>query len=201
MGDVAHAAADAHHALLVVEFDDLLGEIEVDGAVFVAAGIEEQGQLFHVIEMFYEVGVTHGHLGISLDDFVYVGVGHAFEGTNDSGSHAGAAHVAGGVELHESAHDQAVFVRFQGAHSIGKRFGKHGDGAVGKIDGGAAQASFVIEGAFGSHVVGAVGDVHLKMPAAVGLTLDVNSVVEIAGGFAVDGDDGEVAKILAALVF
>ena len=31
--------------------------------------------------------------------------------------------------------------------------------------------------------------------------LDVNGVVEIAGGFAVDGDDGEVAKIFAALVF
>ena len=55
MSDVAHAAADADHALLIVEFDDLLGEIEVDGAVFVAALIQKQRQLFHVVEMSYEV--------------------------------------------------------------------------------------------------------------------------------------------------
>src|ERR1700738_1384209 len=100
MSDVAHAATDADHALLVVEFDDLFGEIEVDGAVFVAALIQKEGQLFHVVEMFYEGGGTRGHLEISFYDFVYVGVGHAFEGTNDSGSHARAAHVAGGIELH-----------------------------------------------------------------------------------------------------
>src|SRR3984893_16739274 len=46
-----------------------------------------------------------------------------------------------------------------------------------------------------------VGDVYLKMPAAVGAALYVNGVIEIAGGVAVDGDDGEVAKIFAALAF
>jgi hypothetical protein len=59
----------------------------------------------------------------------------------------------------------------------------------------------VIERGFGANVMGDVGDVDLKMPTAVGLTFDVNGVVEIAGGFAVDGDDGDVTKILAALVF
>ena len=100
MGDVAYAAPDADHALLIVELDDLFGEIEVDGAVFVAPGAEQEGQFFHVVEMLYEGGVTCGHLGIFLDDFVYVGVGHAFEGTNDSWCHARTAHVAGGVEFH-----------------------------------------------------------------------------------------------------
>ena len=46
-----------------------------------------------------------------------------------------------------------------------------------------------------------VGDVHLQVPAAVGAVLDVNGVVEIARGFAVNGDDGEVAKIFAAVAF
>ena len=39
-----------------------------------------------------------------------------------------------------------------------------------------------------------VGDVHLKMPAA-GAALDVNGVVEIARGLAVNRDDRQVAKI------
>ena len=49
--------------------------------------------------------------------------------------------------------------------------------------------------------MGDVGDVYLQMPTAVGAALDVYGVVKIAGGFAVDGDDREVAKIFAALAF
>jgi len=43
-----------------------------------------------------------------------------------------------------------------------------------------------------------VGDVHLQVPAAVGAMLDVDGVVEIARGLAVNGDDGQVAEIFAA---
>ena len=56
--------------------------------------------------------------------------------------HARAGHVAARVEFHERAHDQAIFARFQRAHAVGKRFGKHGNGAIGKIDGSAAKARF-----------------------------------------------------------
>src|SRR5260370_19564054 len=38
--DVALAARDIGHALLIVEFDDPFGKIEIDGAALVAAGIE-----------------------------------------------------------------------------------------------------------------------------------------------------------------
>ena len=43
VGDVAFAARDVGHVLLVVELDYAFGEIEIDGAVFVAAGVEEKG--------------------------------------------------------------------------------------------------------------------------------------------------------------
>jgi hypothetical protein len=46
--------------------------------------------------------------------------------------------------------------------------------------------------------VGDVGDVHLEEPAAVLAALDVNGIVEIAGRFAVNRDDGKLAKILAS---
>ncbi len=54
MRDVALAAHDAGHALLVIEFDDLFGEIEIDGAVLVASRVQEQRQLFHVREVLHE---------------------------------------------------------------------------------------------------------------------------------------------------
>ena len=46
--------------------------------------------------------------------------------------------------------------------------------------------------------MGNVGDVHLKEPAAVVAALDVNGVVKVAGGFAVNGDDREFAEIFPA---
>jgi hypothetical protein len=41
--------------------------------------------------------------------------------------------------------------------------------------------------------------VHLKEPAAIVATLDVNGVVEISRSFSVDCDNGKFAKIFAAL--
>jgi hypothetical protein len=38
---------------------------------------------------------------------------------------------------------------------------------------------------------------NLKLPAAVAAALDVDRVVEVHGGLAVDGDDRQVAEILA----
>src|SRR5260370_1426695 len=43
-----------------------------------------------------------------------------------------------------------------------------------------------------------IGDVDLQVPAAIGAMLDVNGVVEIARSLAVNGDDRQVAKVLAA---
>src|SRR5260370_23138106 len=45
VSDVALAARDVGHALLFVEFNDGLREIEVDGPVFVAAGVWKKRQV------------------------------------------------------------------------------------------------------------------------------------------------------------
>ena len=45
----------------------------------------------------------------------------------------------------------------------------------------------------------AIGDVDLQSPVAVGEWLNPHGVVEVAGGFAVDCNDIEVAKITAAV--
>src|SRR5207237_2156177 len=48
------------------------------------------------------------------------------------------------------------------------------------------------------HVVGHVGDVDLKQVVSVGQALHVDRVVKIFGGLAVDGHDGERAKVAPA---
>src|SRR5260370_1235027 len=197
VSDIALAARDIGHALLFVEFDDRLREIEIDGATFVAAGVEQQSEFLHIAEAGRERGVTLGHFRVGFEDFVDVGVGHALGGANDAGSHARGFHIAGGVEFHERAHDQAIFVGLEGTHAVREGFGKHGDSAIGKVNGGAAEACFLVERRASSNVVRDVGDVDLQVPA-VGAVLDGAGIVEIARGFSVDGGDREVAEIFAA---
>src|SRR6266436_1631393 len=118
MSDVALAARDIGHALLFVEFDDWFGKIEVDGTALVAAGVEEQSEFLHIAEARRERGVTLGHFRVAFEDFVNVGVGHALGGANDAGSHARGFHAAGGVEFHERAHHEAIFVGLERTHAV-----------------------------------------------------------------------------------
>ena len=198
VGDVAFAAGDVGHALLFVEFDDRFRQIEIDGAVFVAARIEQKRETFHGAEMMIEMRVARGHLRVAFEDLVDVGVGHALGGTDDALHHPGIEHAPGSIEMHDGALHETLFAWFQGTHAVRERFGKHGNGAIDEVDGIAAETRFAIERRFGMNVVGDVGDVDLQEPAAIFATLDVNGIVEIARGFAVDGDDGKFAKIFAA---
>src|SRR5260370_16960864 len=92
MSDVALAARDVGHALLFVKFDDWLGEIEVDGAVFVSAGVEEKGELLHVAAAGSKRGVTLGHFPIAFENFVDVRVGQDLVRAKDSGSQSPGFH-------------------------------------------------------------------------------------------------------------
>src|SRR5437868_1634942 len=60
MRDIALAASDVDHFLLLVEFDDALREIEIDGAVFVATGVEQECEFLHVAEVMRKGGVGRG---------------------------------------------------------------------------------------------------------------------------------------------
>ncbi len=46
-----------------------------------------------------------------------------------------------------------------------------------------------------------VGDVDLKFVVSIGELADEDGIVKVAGGFTIDGDDGKVAEIAAALQF
>ena len=106
-----------------------------------------------------------------------------------------------GVELHDAAEDEAVFAGAQAADVGRELLREHGNGAIGEVDAGAAQARFEIEIGSCADVFGDVGDVDLEFVSAVGALGDENSIVEVAWRFAVDGDDGECAEIAAAVDF
>src|SRR6185437_8334761 len=61
----------------------------------------------------------------------------------------------------------------------------------------AAQPCFQIEIRARAHVLGNIGDVYLEF-VAVDQFGDQHGVVEVAGGFAVNGNDGQLAEVAAA---
>src|SRR5690242_3139049 len=198
MGDIALAPRDIRHTLLFIEFNDALGQVEINGAMLVAVGVENQCQLFHVTKVMRQRGVSLAHFRVAFENLVYVGIGHALRRTDDAGSHARGLLAARDVKVHEHAHDQAIFAGLQRAHAIGKRFREHRYGTIGEIDGSAAQARLVVESAGGANVMRHVGDVHLEVPVSIGAALHINRIVEVARGFAIYRNDRQTAKVLAS---
>jgi hypothetical protein len=101
------------------------------------------------------------------------------------------------VDLHEATEDEAVFVRAERADAVRQRGWQHGDGSVGEVDAGGAETGFKVERGARMDVVGDVGDVDLQLGVAVGERADQDSVIEVAGGLAVDGDDGERTEVFS----
>jgi hypothetical protein len=119
MRDIALAAHDAEHAPGVVEFNDRLGEIEIDRAARGAALIEQQREFFHAAEIISKWRVTAAGFGIAFDHLVDIGVGHALGRAHDAGCEIGPQHFSGGVQFHDDAHHQAVHLRIQRADAVG----------------------------------------------------------------------------------
>ncbi len=109
MGDVALAAQDAAHVSVGIEFDDRLGQIEVDRAAREAAAIEQQGQLLHPAEFVRQRGVALVHLRIAFQRLIDVGIGHALGRTDHSRRKLG-THPDGptGVYFQNRAHHRAI---------------------------------------------------------------------------------------------
>ena len=167
VGDVALRARDAGHQAVLVELDHRLGQIEVDGAAAHALAVEDQRQLAHQLEDVDQPAVVLAQRGIAFEDEVDVGIGHALGGADDALAQRVADDLALVVDLHHARQHHAIDLRTQAAHVGGELDGKHGHGAIGKVDRGAAQARLEIDGRLLANVVGDVGDVDLELEVAV----------------------------------
>ena len=88
----------------------------------------------------------------------------------------------------------------QAAHANRERVGQHGDLVLGEVERGGALLGLGEQRAVRRHVVGHIGDVDADQHRAVRLRLDVQGVVEVLGGTAVDGQHVEVAQVAALRV-
>ena len=127
-------------------------------------------------------------LGVHAPDF---GVDHRF-------LKAVVQHVALLVKVHQGGEGELLRARVQGAHPVGQGFRQHGDHPVGKVHGGAPAEGLVVDGAFGLHVMGHVGDVDPK-GVAVHRFVDRDGVVQVLGVGAVNGENRLVPQVQAAV--
>ena len=216
VGPGALGAGDAAHLAVLVELDDRLGQIEVDRSALFAALVHQHGESFHPFKALPRLRVLDECVGLvkaltrswvlveALPRFCVLvenrgdrGVGHARGGADDAFDDLEALNAALRVELHDAAQDEAVFVRSQAADIGRELLRQHGDGAIGEVDAGAAQAGFEIERGVGKNVLGHVGDVDLEFISSIGAIGDENRVIEILSGLAIDGDDGQGAEVCA----
>ena len=173
------------------------GRVEVDGAAAHALAVEDHRQLAHQLEDVDQPVVVLAQRGIAFEDEIDVGVGHALGGADDALAERVADDLALMIDLHHAGQHHAIDLRAQAAHVGGKLDGQHGDGAIGKVDRRAAQARFEIDGRVLANVMRDVGDVDLELEVAVRHAADGDRIVEVARGFAVDGDDGQRAEVAA----
>ena len=201
LGERALALDEGDRVALLVELDFDLGDVEVDGAAAVALGFHDMPQFLERLEHRQEVALRLDGLGVFVnEDFVDDVVGEAAVDVDDGRHDLIARDLALGAHLHLAGHREAVDALIEAADAVGERERQHRDDAVDEIDARAALARLAVERLALAHVPAHIGDVDAEEIGAVCLLLDVDAVVEVLGVIAVDGDDGEVAAVAAALV-
>ncbi len=192
----------AAHLAVLVELDDGFGQVKINRPALFTALIHEDGEALHALKVWNEGCVAGARRGVALEDCVDIRVGHPLCRTDHALDDLETLDAARGVELHDATEDEAVFIRAQAADVRRKLLRQHGNGAIGEVDAGAAQAGFEVESRVGANILGYVGDVDFELvTGAVGAFAHQNRIVEVARGFTVDGDDGQRAKVGPARCF
>ncbi|GFK92789.1 hypothetical protein NNJEOMEG_00616 [Fundidesulfovibrio magnetotacticus] len=197
VGEAPLAGADVHLAAGGVQADFGLGQLEIQAAALFAPRPDGPGQGLGAAQ--------HGHQrdqGLALGAVLLQGGVHLFVGEPGLASdhrrrEVAAPGQAGGVEADGHGHGQAVHARVQAAQPVGEGLGEHGLHREREIAGVAALHGLAVQGRARGHVVGHVGDGHAQQEA-LAVLLHEDGVVEIPGGFAVDGHEIQAAQVLPA---
>src|SRR5260370_20754476 len=198
MRDVSRRARYADHGSPFVEFDERLGQIEVDRSTAAALASQNIGQLAHRFETWDQTGIALAQAGVAFEQQVDAGIRHALDAANHTSRKFLRNQVALMIEFKQRRHHQSIHLRVERA-DVGRELeGQHGNGAIGKIDAGAAQTGFDVDRRARTNVVAHVGDMDVQGEIAAGQLVDPDGVVEIARCFAVDRDHFPAPKIAPA---
>jgi len=196
---VADLGPDVHGFAVDVEQDLRLGQVEVQAAPGRAPGVHLARQLLCQLEH-RQHGLQNATLQRVLlqESAVDLGVGQPGVALDDGVGKGPVLGRAVCVEGDLGDHGQAGNIGVQAAQAVGQGLREHGLDRGREVVGVGPLARLLVQGAAHAHVVGDVGDGH-PQAVARSVALDIDGVVEIPGLGPVDGHEGQVAQVLAAL--
>ncbi len=105
------------------------------------------------------------------------------------------------VEVHDAAQGQSIFAFVQRTDAVGEGPGEHGNHPIREIHGGAAVQGFLVQKRVLLNIFRNIGDVDIK-PILLFLFIifQGNGIVQILGILTIDGDGGEISKIVGGTV-
>ena len=158
-------------------------------------------QLLHGGQLIQHLGVLGLRLGIGSAGQQGVDLRiHALDPAADDGlDELVVGQIAVLIQTHQAGERQAQLLLVQGADAVGKALGQHGHDLIRIVDRSGAVESLLVQLTAGLDVVGDIGDVNAQLIAATGEPGQADSIVDILGLGAVDGEDGQSAQIHAAL--
>ena len=121
MRDVALGAGDGFHQAELVEFDDRLGEIEVDRSAALALAVEDVREITHQLEAGDQRSVTLAEDLVAFEDGVDGSVGHAFGGANHTFTEVVVDDVTAVIDFHDAGLHEPIQVRAEAA-DVGGEF-------------------------------------------------------------------------------
>ncbi len=194
------AEGDRQHLALVRQDDPPLGQVEVQRLALVAGQRGRPPCGPERTQDRLEQGAG-GLVGLAVDGGLHLAVGQRAGRAHQGADETVAPLRTMGVEHHAHGDAGAFQPLVQRAEIARQALGQHRHHPVGEVGGVAAPPRLAVERRAGGHVVGHVGDRHPDDVAAgvggVVVGFGVDRVVVVAGVRGVDGDQRQVAQVLA----
>ncbi len=111
--DVARAARHARHLAKLVEFDQRLRHVEIDGPAPDALLVQHQRQFTHQFEAFDEPRIAFAQPRVAFQQRMHCGVSHPFHASNDSPAKSLRDDIAAPVDLQFHRKHQSIDSRLE----------------------------------------------------------------------------------------
>src|SRR5579883_1341895 len=108
VSDVTFRPTDAAHHSVLVEFNDRLRQVKINGSTAHALAIQNHRQIPHHFEITHKGSVSLAQLRIAIEDGVYVGVSHAFDRADHALVQFESKHLALAIDLHDARENQSI---------------------------------------------------------------------------------------------
>ena len=109
-------------------------------------------------------------------------------------------HLALWTDMHFTGHGESIHTGIQAANAIGKSLRQHRNHSIYQINTGASSLRLYIQRLLFPYIPAHISNIDTKEEAAIIIFLYVNTIIQILGILAINGDNLQITPILTALL-